>query len=85
MQYHSTRDNSISVSSAQAIKQGLSVEGGLFVPESFPRVDLNEIEELSNKSYNERAYFVLKKFLTDFSDDDLRKCKIGRASCRERV
>ena len=51
MQYHSTRDNSISVSSAQAIKQGLSVEGGLFVPESFPRVDLNEIEELSNKSY----------------------------------
>ena len=83
MQYHSTRDNSISVSSAQAIKQGLSVEGGLFVPESFPRVDLNEIEELSNKSYNERAYFVLKKFLTDFSDDDLRKC-ISSAYTKEK-
>ena len=74
MQYHSTRDNSISVSSAQAIKQGLSAEGGLFVPESFPKVSLDEIEELAGKSYHERAYFVLSKFLTDFTEEDLKKC-----------
>ncbi|MGN0181280.1 MAG: threonine synthase [Candidatus Ornithomonoglobus sp.] len=74
MQYHSTRDNSISVSSAQAIKQGLSAEGGLFVPESFPEVTLEEIETLAEKSYHERAYFVLSKFLTDFSADDLKNC-----------
>ena len=55
MQYHSTRDNSISVSSAHAIEQGLSVEGGLFVPEEFPKVSLEEIEELAGKSYHERA------------------------------
>lgn len=74
MQYHSTRDNSISVSSAHAIEQGLSVEGGLFVPEEFPKVSLEEIEELAGKSYHERAYFVLSKFLTDFSDEDLKSC-----------
>lgn len=74
MQYRSTRDNSISVSSAQAIKQGLSKEGGLFVPENFPKVDLEQIAELSKKNYQERAAFVLKKFLTDFSDEDLNNC-----------
>lgn len=74
MQYHSTRDNSISVSSAQAIKQGLSSEGGLFVPESFPQVTLEEIGALASKSYHERAYFVLEKFLTDFSEEDLKNC-----------
>ena len=74
MQYHSTRDKGISVSSAQAIKQGLSEEGGLFVPESFPHVSLDEIESLAGKSYHCRAYFVLSKFLTDFSEEDLRGC-----------
>lgn len=74
MQYHSTRDNSISVSSAQAIKQGLSSEGGLFVPESFPAVSIDDIENLADKSYHERAYFVLSKFLDDFSESDLRNC-----------
>ena len=74
MQYHSTRDNSISVSSAQAIKQGLSVEGGLFVPDSFPHIGIEEIGSLAAKSYNERAYFILSRFLTDFSQEDLINC-----------
>ena len=50
MQYHSTRNNNISVSAAEAIKTGLSAEGGLFVPESFPAVSLDEIKDLTNKS-----------------------------------
>lgn len=74
MQYQSTRDKSISVSAAEAIKTGLSAEGGLFVPESFPSVNLDEIEALANKSYTERAYFVLSKFLTDFTEDELKHC-----------
>lgn len=74
MQYNSTRDNGISVSAAQAIKQGLSAEGGLFVPKSIPSVTLEEIDALADKSYHERAYFVLSKFLTDFTDEELKKC-----------
>ena len=61
MQYRSTRNKGIAVSSAEAIKKGLSNEGGLFVPESFPKVSLDEIGSLSSKTYRERAYFVLSK------------------------
>ena len=66
-----------------AIKQGLSEEGGLFVPENFPKVELAEIADLSKKSYNERAYFVLNKFLTDFSAEDLKNC-ISSAYTKEK-
>ena len=83
MQYNSTRNNNIKVSSAMAIKQGLSEEGGLFVPENFPKVELAEIADLSKKSYNERAYFVLNKFLTDFSAEDLKNC-IASAYTKEK-
>ncbi len=83
MQYNSTRDNSIRVSSAQAIKQGLSSEGGLFVPESFPAVSLEEIVSLASRSYHDIAYFILSKFLTDFSGDDLKKC-IASAYTKEK-
>lgn len=74
MNYQSTRDNTISVSSAEAIKTGLSHEGGLFVPEEFPKISESDLVELSSVSYRERAYFVLKQFLTDFSDEELLAC-----------
>ncbi len=74
MQYNSTRDKSISVSAAQAIKTGLSAEGGLFVPDSFPEVSLSDINALADQTYNERAYFVLSKFLTDFTVEELENC-----------
>jgi threonine synthase len=74
MQYHSTRDNGISVTAAEAIKKGLSVEGGLFVPENFPTVSLDEIEALASKTYNERAKFILGKYLTDFTAEELDYC-----------
>ncbi len=42
MRFTSTRDSSLFVSSAEAIVRGISAEGGLFVPESFPSVGLEE-------------------------------------------
>lgn len=74
MQYQSTRNKNLAVSSAVAIKQGLSEEGGLFVPETIPTVTLDEIGALAGCTYRERAYFVLKKFLTDFTDEELTNC-----------
>lgn len=74
MQYQSTRNKNISVTAAQAIKQGLSSEGGLFVPERIPMVSKDEILSLAEKSYRERAFFVLSKFLTDFTDEELKAC-----------
>ncbi len=74
MQYQSTRNKSIAISSAEAIKQGLSVEGGLFVPDSIPSVSLEEIAGLKNMNYRARAEFVLSKFLTDFTADEIKYC-----------
>ena len=74
MNYISTRNKSLSVSSAEAIKKGLSDDGGLFVPSSIPSLSGSEIESLVNLGYIERAKYVLKKFLTDFTDEELKKC-----------
>jgi threonine synthase len=74
MFYNSTRNSGIKVSSSQAIAQGISKEGGLFVPESLPQITLEDIKLLSEKSYVERAKFVLEKFLTDFSQEELNYC-----------
>ncbi len=74
MQYHSTRDNAVSVSAARAITQGISKEGGLFVPESFPALTAQDITNLIDKSYVDRATFVLSKYLSDFSEQEVSDC-----------
>ena len=74
MKYTSTRNNALKIDSAMAIKQGLSVEGGLFVPEEFPQITLEEIEKIAKLSYVEKATYVLKKFLTDYLVKEVRGC-----------
>ena len=74
MNYRSTRNNNVSVTSAKAIAQGLSDEGGLFVPENLPKLSKEDILSLCDKSYPERAFDVFKLFLTDFTDDEIRHC-----------
>ena len=72
MYYKSTRDTEEKkYFSAQVIKQGLAEDGGLFVPTEIPTLDENEIKTLTSLSYPERAAFVMGKFLTDFSYDEL--------------
>lgn len=83
MQYKSTRNNNISISSAEAIKQGLSVEGGLFVPEIIPTVTEGEIKALVGMNYRERAKVILSKFLTDFTPEELDNC-ISKAYTKEK-
>ena len=66
MQFFSTRDQNRKVTSSEAIAQGLSNEGGLFVPESFPQVDVKALCELD---YPAMAAAVIKEYLTDYSQD----------------
>ena len=71
MQYNSTRNNACKVTSAMAMKQGLSRDGGLFVPEVFPTLTEEIYEKLMNQTYTERAATVLSLFLKDFSLEEL--------------
>lgn len=83
MDYISTRDSGHRVSAAQAIVSGLSPDGGLFLPESLPQFSLSEIEAMAKTGYAGRAVAVLSRFLTDFSEDELREC-VSRAYAPEK-
>lgn len=74
MFYKSTRDSSIKVDSATAISQGISAEGGLFLPSEIPSITLDEIKAMANMSYADRAFSVFKKYLTDFTDAEIHYC-----------
>ncbi len=74
MFYNSTRNSNVKVSSAEAITQGISVDGGLFVPESIPALSLEEIRAVGEMKYADRAAFVFSKYLTDFTDAEIHYC-----------
>ncbi len=74
MNYISTRSKIKPISSAEAILQGLAADGGLFVPESIPKMKLEDINALVNMTYAQRAVAILRQFLTDYTDNELAEC-----------
>lgn len=74
MYYKSTRNSALKVTSAQAIAQGISDDGGLFMPSEIPTVTLDEIKKISEMKYNERAAYIFAKYLTDFSEEEIHYC-----------
>ena len=73
LKYKSTRGGQTEVTASQAILQGLAGDGGLFVPAQIPRLDVS-LKELAGMSYQETAYEVMKLFLTDFTEEELKRC-----------
>lgn len=76
MNYYSTRDieKLHPKTSAQVIKQGIADDGGLFLPEAIPQIDLDFITEIGKLPYCERAAKVLSLYLTDYTYDELLDC-----------
>ena len=75
--YSSTRSNQGKVKASEAILKGLSDDGGLFVPDHIPALD-KSLKELAEMDYRQVAYEVMKLFLTDFTEEELKNC-INRA------
>ncbi|MGN0143291.1 MAG: threonine synthase, partial [Roseburia sp.] len=73
LMYASTRDAKEQVTASQAILRGLANDGGLYVPTSIPALDV-DMDELAKMSYQETAYEVMKRFLTDFTEEELKQC-----------
>lgn len=71
--YRSTRSEDIKATASQAILKGLADDGGLFVPESVPALDV-DMDTIAGMSYQETAYTVMKQFLTDFTEEELKTC-----------
>ena len=71
MNYNSTRNKSTVVSASQAIAQGISEEGGLFVPQSLPKYSLDDIKALAAEDYRGRAKKIFADFLGDFTEQEI--------------
>ena len=71
--YHSTRNSEETATASEAILKGLTSDGGLFVPDSIPKLNVS-LEDLTQMSYQEIAYAVMKEFLTDFTEEELKTC-----------
>ena len=74
MKYVSTRSSERKVDAAQAIVAGLSHEGGLYVPESFPQFSENTIGAMAGLTYAQRAKQVMGAYLTDYTDEEMQAC-----------
>ena len=74
MDYMSTRGGASGVKSAEAILKGLAPDGGLFVPDEMPHIDNAFLDELKDMDYMGRACSVLRLFLTDYDDEEIKGC-----------
>lgn len=71
MEYVSSRNKELRVSAAQAIAAGIAPDGGLFCPTAFPQLSHADFQALLGMDYKGRAAFILGKYLTDFSAEEL--------------
>lgn len=71
--YQSTRGGESGLTASQAILKGLAVDGGLFMPDAIPKLDV-PMDKLAEMTYQETAYEVMKLFLTDFTEEELKYC-----------
>ncbi|MCY6372149.1 threonine synthase [Clostridium ganghwense] len=71
--YKSTRGSQDTIEASKAILKGIAEDGGLFVPCKIPKID-EELSVLSEMGYKELAYFVMSKFFTDFTEEELKEC-----------
>ena len=72
LMYSSTRNDKVKLTASQAILKGLADDGGLFVPERIPALDV-PMDTLADMSYQETAYEVMSRFFTDFTEDSLKE------------
>lgn len=75
--YQSTRGDKKRILSAEAIIKGIADDSGLFVPETIPQVS-KDLYKLKSTDYKELAFLIMKEFLTDYRQNELKDC-INRA------
>ena len=71
--YKSTRSNKEKILSSRAIVNGIAGDGGLYIPSSFPKID-KPFLQLKEMDYRQLAFYIMKKYLTDFDDKELKSC-----------
>ena len=83
MLYNSTQNAAEVVSAAQAISQGISKDGGLFVPQEFPKYDETTFTSLLKEDYKGRAKKIFSDFLSDFTTEEINDCVENAYTCEK--
>jgi len=65
MKYCSTRNSKLNKTFDEIIIEGLAPDGGLYMPKSWPKININEITSDKNISYNELVTIILNQFVGD--------------------
>ncbi|GAA6491577.1 threonine synthase [Candidatus Bariatricus faecipullorum] len=73
LRYKSTRGTGEPVTASQAVLKGLAEDGGLYVPTEIPKLPVS-LDVLKDMSYQETAFVIMKEFLTDYTEEELKDC-----------
>ena len=71
--YESTRDHARKISGKQAIIEGISPDGGLYVWPGLADVSL-DLSVICKQSYQENAVYILRHLLPDYTEEELKTC-----------
>ena len=71
--YSSTRGEQGNIHASEAILRGLAGDGGLYVPDHIPHLE-KSLREIASLSYQDTAYEVMKLFLSDYTEEELKYC-----------
>ena len=74
IKYITTRIGTQNIDSSQAILKGLGDDGGLYLPTEIPDISMEELKAMVNLSYQDKAKFILGKYLNDFTMDEISYC-----------
>ncbi|MBN3859208.1 threonine synthase [Neisseriaceae bacterium PsAf] len=72
MKYISTRGQEAKKSFSEVLLMGLSSDGGLMMPESYPHIDSNSLNHFRSLSYPELAFAIMQQYISDIPADDLK-------------
>lgn len=80
MFYKSTRGGAKNITFSQAVKKGISPDGGLFVPDANCVLTDEEFKSLVSLSYRDLAIAIVRKYATDFTEEQIVEC-VDNAYC----
>ena len=72
MKYISTRGKSPELRFSEVLLTGLAPDGGLYLPESYPKFTDDDLNKMRLMSYQDLAFFIFQKFIDDVPSNDLR-------------
>lgn len=73
MRYISTRGNMLPKEFSEIVLSGLASDGGLTIPESYPKINKPELEEWRNLNYSDLAFQIISNFVDDIPEYDLHR------------